>query len=292
MSNEVQALHLPDYSIEYTPTQIKIHNYDGLMRAATAYAERYANEVITETTEADVKSVRAQLNKVQQALDDKRKEIKRGFSQPYNDFADLVKQLREPINTTIAQIDDGLNELKVQQREQKKQHVQSLIDEMAPNYHVSAEDIEIDPKWLNKTITDKQIEDGIAGTMVQLKKSHDKLQTDINTVTKYAKAQGVDPDGWVDQVKQSYDRGIGCDVTYLLSGIDKAVERKAQQQQTVEAKAAEERTHQQQQGDAIVDTNTGEVVSKQYTLKITGTTDQMWALRHYMDQQGIMYEKA
>ena len=93
-------------------------------------------------------------------------------------------------------------------------------------------------------------------------------------------------------MKQSYDRGIGCDVTYLLSGIDKAVERKAQQQQTVEAKAAEERTHQQQQGDAIVDTNTGEVVSKQYTLKITGTTDQMWALRHYMDQQGIMYEKA
>lgn len=292
MSNKVQTLQLPDYSIEYTPTQIKIHNYDGLMRAATAYAERYANEVITETTEADVKSVRAQLNKVQQALDDKRKEIKRGFNKPYNDFADLVKQLREPINTTIAQIDDGLDELKVQQREQKKQHVQSLIDEMAPNYQVSAEDIEIDPKWLNKTVTDKQIEDGIAGTMVQLKKAQDKLQTDITTVTKYATAQGVDPDGWVDQVKQSYDRGIDSDVTYLLSGIDKAVERKAQQQQTVEAKAAEERTHQKQQGDAIVDTNTGEVVSKQYTLKITGTTDQMWALRHYMDQQGIMYEKA
>ncbi|ANZ65552.1 hypothetical protein AYR62_15820 (plasmid) [Secundilactobacillus paracollinoides] len=292
MSNEAQALQLPDYSIEYTPTQIKIHNYDGLMRAATAYAERYANEVITETTEADVKVVRAQLNKVQQALDDKRKEIKRGFNQPYNDFAELVKQLREPINTTIAQIDDGLDELKVQQREQKKQHVQSLIDEMAPNYQVLASEIEIDPKWLNKTVTDKQIEDGIAGTMVQLKKAQDKLQTDITTVTKYATAQGVDPDGWVDQVKQSYDRGIDSDVTYLLSGIDKAVERKTQQQQNVEAKAAEERTHQKQQGNAIVDTNTGEVVSKQYTLKITGTTDQMWTLRHYMDQQGIMYEKA
>lgn len=286
MANEVQSLQLPDYSIEYTPTQIKIHNLDQLQRAVNAYATKYQNIVVTDTTEKEAKSILAELRKLSTALDDKRKEIKKDYNKPYNDFASQIKELRSYLDSSIDPLNDSLKELDQHHRDDRLQQVKTLIQEMAPNYQVSAADVEILPKWLNKTTSQKQITEGIAATMIEIKREDDKLKADVTTVTKYAEVQGIDPTGWVDQVKQ------GQDVEYLLKQIDYNVQKKQEQQRIVEAKAAEERTHQKQQGDAIVDTNTGEVVSKEYVLKITGTTDQMWALRHYMDKQGILYAKA
>lgn len=285
MSNEVETLQLPDYSIEYTPTQIKIHNLDQLQRAVNAYANKYQNIVVTDTTEKEAKSILAELRKLSAALDDKRKEIKKNYNKPYNDFASQIKELRSYLDSSIDPLNDSLKELDQHHRDDRLQQVKTLIQEMAPNYQVSAADVEILPKWLNKTTSQKQITEGIAATMIEIKREDDKLKADVTTVTKYAEVQGIDPTGWVDQVKQ------GQDVEYLLKQIDYNVQKKQEQQRIVEAKAAEERTHQKQQGDAIVDTKTGEVVSKKVTLAITATIAQMKELKSFMDAHGIGYQK-
>lgn len=285
MANEVELLQLPDYSIEYTPTQIKIHNLEGLERAVNAYAKRYANVVVTDDTEKSAKDSRAKLNKLSNALDEKRRDIHRDYNKPYNEFADTIKQLRSVLQDTIDPIDDGLKELDGQHRELRKQHVQALITEMAPNYGVDASDIEIDPKWLNKTTSKKAVTEGVAVVMKQVKQAQDKFNSDSLALTKYAEVNKVDAEPWIDQLKQ------GQDLDYLFKAIDNQVKLRKQKQKELEAQAAEAKTHQETKGDSIVDTNTGEVVSHQFVLRITGTNDQLWALRHYMDQRGIKYEK-
>ena len=278
-------LTLPDYRVEYLPTIISIQNYERLQQTVNDYANKFNNMVVTDATEKDAKNIRAELRKVSAALDNRRKEIKKDFNRPYDDFAEKVNVLRASLDQAIIPIDAGLKELEEQQRQARLAGVQDLIEEMAPNYGVDSSEIEVDPTWLNKTISKKKIVDGIAGAMVSIKKAKDKLATDISTITKYAEVQSVDPAGWVDQLKQ------GQDVDYLMAAIDKQVKRQAEKQRQLEAKAAEEQTHQKTHGNSVVDTNTGEVVSHKVALMITTTIPRMELLKNFMDSNHIQYER-
>lgn len=286
MANEVELLQLPDYSIEYTPTQIKIHNLEGLQKAVNAYANRYANIVVTDDTEKSAKDSRAKLNKLSNALDEKRRDIHRDYNKPYDEFADTIKQLRSVLQNTIDPIDDGLKELDGQHREQRKEHVQALITEMAPNYGVSASDIEIDPKWLNKSTSKKTVTEGVAVVMKQVKQAQDKFESDSHALTKYAEVNKVEAAPWIDQLKQ------GQDLDYLFKAIDNQVSLRKQKQKELEAQAAEAKTHQATKGDTTIDTNTGEIAEHSVDLRITTTIEEMKLLKNYMDQRGIKYQRA
>ena len=283
MANEV--INLPDYTVDYQPVPIKINNLEGLQASIAQYVSRYSNLVITEDNVTDSKQVRAKLNKLKKALDDRRKEIKRGYNQPLKEFEMVVKKLEAQIDTVIDPIDAGLGELEVQRRQQSEDELMALIDEMAPNYGVEVNEVEVDPRWLNKSISHKQVVTEVGASMTAIKAAKDKLAADTDMITRYATVQHVDPLPWIDQLNQ------GQDVQYLLSAIDN------------QAKAAKERQHQrelQAQADAehqaetttgkIVDTNTGEVVSLTRTLKITAIKDKMWELATYMKKNGIKFE--
>lgn len=92
MANEV--INLPDYTVDYQPVPIKINNLEGLQASIVQYVSRYSNLVITEDNVTDSKQVRAKLNKLKKALDDRRKEIKRNYNQPLREFETEVKSLK------------------------------------------------------------------------------------------------------------------------------------------------------------------------------------------------------
>lgn len=283
MANEV--INLPDYTVDYQPVPIKINNLEGLQASIVQYVSRYSNLVITEDNVTDSKQVRAKLNKLKKVLDDRRKEIKRNYNQPLREFETKVKKLEASIDMIIDPIDEGLGELEVQRREQRKVDVMGLIAEMAPNYDVEVDEIEFDPRWLNKSISNKQITQEVASSMTVVKQAKDKLATATTMITKYAQAVDVDPIPWIDQLKQ------GQDVQYLLQAIDRQVESAKERERQRELKQQVAAEHQQETSTGkIVDTDTGEVVSLTRTLKITATKDQMWGLSSYMKKNGIKFE--
>ncbi|QHB52478.1 DUF1351 domain-containing protein [Lentilactobacillus hilgardii] len=278
-------LKLPDYTIDYRPTVISINNFDQLKTAVEAYAAKYQNLAVSTSTEKEAKTSRAELRKLKAALDDKRKEIKKKYAEPYEAFANQIKDLEATLDASINPIDVGLKELEEHQRQTRLEHVQALIDEMAPNYHVNPDEVEIDPTWLNKSTSKKKVTEGIADVMGYIKKQHDDLETGINAITKYAQAYNIDPAGWIDQLKQ------GQDVNYLIQAIDNQVRRNQEAQQRAEAQVAAEKVNQVQKGNQTIDKTTGEVVSHSVVLKITTTIPEMNLLKAYMDNKGIQYER-
>ena len=283
MANELAII---EPAVDVHPSPITIKNLDQVQQAVSAIVTKYGQDfVVTSDNIKDTKSMRASLNKVSKAIDEKRLAVKRQYAEPVKIFDKQMGAFKDQIDGVISPLDVKIKEVIAQERAAKQERVEGLIAEMAPNYGVEADSIEIEPSWLNKSATKKQIVDGIAGAMVATKKAADQLAADTETITKYAKVQGVDPAGWADQVKH------GQDVDYLMKAIDNQVERQAEKQRQLEAKAAEERTHQQTKGDTVVDTNTGEVVSRAVVLKITATIPQMKLLKSYMDSEGIKYER-
>lgn len=292
MENAVNAV-LPQFTVEYKPAPIVITNEAQLKQAITDYAAKYKGLVVTENTLPDTKNVRAEMRKVVAELDSNRKRVKKGYNQPLNDFETRIKSLKATINQVIEPIDQGIKDLEDKQREQRLLAVKALIDEMAPNYGVAASDIEINPEWLNKSISHKKLLDSIAGTMTAIKAERDRIATEELSVRKYAEANGQQSEGWVTQVS------AGVDLVEIFKRIDQSVIRQKevaeQERKAEEAAAAVEKMKQKQVGSKTVDTETGELVNVvpeliETRLRIAGTQQQLQALKQFMDDSAIEYE--
>lgn len=270
-------------SIEVNPTPIKINNLEQLEMAVNGVVTKYGQDfVVTTDNVADTKKMRANINKIAKSINDKRLETDRQYKKPMADFDDLMKGLGDKVKNLLDPLDSKIEEIETQERQARYDSVKAEIAEMAPNYGVSATDIEIQPGWLLKSLSHKKLLEQIAEAMTQLRKDRDQRATDIQTVRMYADQLELESSGWAALISK------GEPVSDILAEMDAAATKrdKERQQKAEKAKAAKEAqaaidaTHQVKQGDETIDTDTGEVVPQVITVKLTGThkaLGQIWA---------------
>ncbi|MGY4790589.1 DUF1351 domain-containing protein [Pediococcus pentosaceus] len=272
-------------SVTFQANEIVINNYERLEGLVENAAQKYSSLVVSEETIKEAKKSRAELNKLKTTIDNKRKTVKRAYMANVKNFEVKMKSLETKIDPVIKSIDEKTKELDEIQRQEKADKVQALINEMAPNYEIDSRTIEIEKSWLNKSTTMKKIAEELKDGMLARQARATQLANDTQAITKYAESKGVEPYGWIEQLKQ------GQDVPYLLSAIDNAVAQKQQAERVEQAKVQEEATHQKQIGTNIVDTNSGEVVSRKVTLELTVTDTTAKLLAKFLEKNHIDYRK-
>ena len=82
------------------PGQVSVDNFQELKAALTAVLRRYEGVVYTEDRLADAKADKKELSRLRRDIDSRRKEIKKAYLAPYQDFeaqanAQLYAKLRE-----------------------------------------------------------------------------------------------------------------------------------------------------------------------------------------------------
>lgn len=141
--NPTQGQPLPP--VQWNNEEVKAWIEDGLVR--------YKGVVYDETQIATAKKDRATLNKLVQAIDAKRKEMKALYLQPYEEFEAQVKELAEMIKKVSREIDAQVKAYENYCKEQKLALIKSEI--YAPIIGTLAELIPYEqlhnPKWLNVT---------------------------------------------------------------------------------------------------------------------------------------------
>ncbi|MBT9677970.1 DUF1351 domain-containing protein [Levilactobacillus brevis] len=270
-------------SIEVNPTPIVINNLEQLEMAVNGVVTKYGQDfVVTSDNVADTKKMRANINKIAKSINDKRLETDRQYKKPMADFDDLMKGLGDKVKNLLDPLDSKIEEIETQERQARYDSVKAEIAEMAPNYGVSATDIEIQPGWLLKSLSHKKLLEQIAEAMTQLRKDRDQRATDIQTVRMYADQLELESSGWAALISK------GEPVSDILAEMDAAAAKRDKERQkkaekakaAKEAQAAIDATHQVKQGDETIDTDTGEVVPQVITVKLTGThkaLGQVWA---------------
>lgn len=301
MAAEIATSEQLDFSVDYQPTKIVINNQDKLEEALKAYVSRYQGLVVTEQTLKDDKKVKKELNSLKKQLNAKRIEIHKMFDQPYIDFKASIDGMLSQIDEVVNPIDEGISKFEGQQKQQRLEDVKAEIAEMAPNYNVKPDEIEIEDTWLNKSLSRTKRTKAIADNMAFVAGKKQELANNILAVTKYADSKDIEPAGWVEQLKQ------GQELTYVMQAIDHAAEQKEieaeQARKQAEYDTAINTLRQEQVGDNTVDTSTGEIVTpdpvpaepttdqQSFVLKITATIDDLWKVRNFLDEHNIRYEK-
>lgn len=138
--------HFPD---------IKWNNEELKVEIAKAVAD-YQNLVVTPETEKDCKDTRAKLNKLRTAIEDARKDMKKRVLAPLDVFEAQVKEVEEPINTAIKNLDGQLLEIKQMKQERKRRDIhEAYLQGKYPEW-LKLEQLWND-RWLNVSVSMDQI---------------------------------------------------------------------------------------------------------------------------------------
>lgn len=148
--------------------------------------EPYKNMVVSEDAIASAKQDRAKINKLKNAIDEKRKTTKKQWVQPYVTWEAEVNELLGLCDEASGNIDSQIKSFENEIKEQKRAELEKFFNENA-----SAADVDFyinfemcfNPKWLNSAVkietAKDEIEKYIEDTIDDLKTIAD-LESDFN----------------------------------------------------------------------------------------------------------------
>ena len=139
-------------------------NFEELKTELSERLEYYNGLVVTEETIKEGKAERAKLSKLREAVEAKRKEVKRECMAPYTDFERKVKELVAIIDAPIAAIDGQIKAFDDLRLEEKRADIRRAYEAIVPGEQRDIIPLErvFDPKWLNATVKMKAAEEALA----------------------------------------------------------------------------------------------------------------------------------
>lgn len=256
-------------SVEMETPEIKITNKEKLDALVDAVVKKYSGIVVTEDTLKECKKTLTELRKLSKELNAKRLEKQRQYETPVKEFKAQIDAYINQINDVISDIKQGTDEFEEKRKAEKQEAIQNLINEMAGNYGVDPETIEINKKWLNKSTTMKKITEEIANKM----KEKQRLDDDWKIIKKYAQDKGM--------LADHYQTYIGVFSAFEIEKmIDEDADKKAEQDRN----QAEELMFAK-----AIDEETGEIKQaiQQVTFTIKGTKEQLNEVASYLKNSGV-----
>ncbi len=154
--------------VENKPGEITF-NFDEIKEALTAQMEVYKSLQITEDGIKEAKADVATLRKIKDAIESKRKEVKKASMLPYSEFEAKVKELVSIIDEPIDLITKKLDEFETARKKEREIEVKKIYEDTAGEYsEYLPYDRLFKEKWLNKTTKDKEIEDEILTLVINV----------------------------------------------------------------------------------------------------------------------------
>lgn len=311
------------FKVMYTPSQIAIEGEVELNQLVEKTINHYNSLVFTDQNVAEAMEARKDLNALIGALDAQRKDVKREYSKPLVEFEAKLKSLVGKVTAVSDEINKGIKEFDEKQRLIRQENLITEITRMATAADVDPDKIEIAPSWLNKgsfTGTGnlvKKIKEEIQSAIEAVLKERERIESDKTIIEAFAKARGLEPDGYVAQINK------GATAAELFPVIEAAVKRKAEREEEERKKAEYDAAMEQLEKDrmkehagSLVDLDTGEIVAETqeeivsqsvdtfpepyttpmqedtitFTLRLTGPVSKMKNLKQYILDSGIMAE--
>lgn len=256
-------------------------NYDDLQKWITEQVEKYQNLSYTDETIKDAKEDRAALNKFRERIDAARKDVKKRYLEPYNNFEEKVKKLLALIEEPAAAIDTQVKEYEERKKSEKEEQIKEYFNAVVGDLSkLLSYDKIFDKKWLNATTNIKSVQ-------VQIDQIIEKVKFDLQTI-KDLKSE------WeltlIDTYLQTLDIAAALREKTRLEERQKAIMEEGSVEQTMSIEQVANVS--EQVNDQVSDQVSDQVEPvKIYTRKfwVKGSADQLRTLGQYMKEHGIEY---
>lgn len=311
---------LTGFQVDYeTPGEITIVNEEKLKELVDNVVTHYDNLVFNESNIVEAKEAKKDLSNLIKAIDEQRKAVKQAYTAPLATFEAKLKEYAAKAKTSSDMINRVIKDYDAAEKAERLEFIKSCVAQEAEENEIDAEGIVINESWANKgsftttgSLTKKVLKEITIAVQTAVTEKK-RIIADKAVVTNYAKAVGLEVDGWADFVEK------GQTAVDLIMQMDKTVkdrnerlEREKKQAETdaaiakMEAEKAAEL--EAQQGEFIVNTETGEIVddvavgeperqnnnvsdSISVKLKLTGTFENLMKVNDFINSLGIEVEE-
>lgn len=263
-----------------------------LISNAKELAEKIRNELKRFTVERYLdnpgmaKSDKAILTKVKEAIADKRKEVSAKWNEPLNVFLDEMKNLEKDVSNAY----DGLNDIVKQAENAEKEKKRKEIENYWHTLGITVVTLDriFNSKWLNKTFSMNDI-------MQEVEEKVEKIMNELSTInlikdedTEILRSfylETLDLNAALEKNKQLKANReklrIEAEKTQKMAENCENETNFAQNTQEISEKPTELKTNQAENDSVIY----------KYRLVLSGTREQLLALRAYIDKNKITYQK-
>lgn len=285
--------------IDYTPSTIEIKNEAELEALVENTANHYKSLTFSEGDIQGAKDARSSLNNIIKLLEEKRKEVKNGYSEPLKAFEAKIKAFVDQMETAKEGISQSLEKFETKERDSRSQKVKEKIEDLCNALGVDPSEIEILDRWTNKGAftaakgeLTKAISKEITDTINEIVSKKQTLAANKLAVESYTQAVGLDPFSWVRWIDQ------GHELQEVFDQINQVVAE--QKEKLAKAAAIIEKVEKKEPVPSVpIDPETGEIqeepaqekevsaIGKVVTLKLKGSDEQFKLLNKSIVQLRI-----
>ena len=136
--------------------------------------DEYKGVIVDENTIKESKKDLADLRKIREEIETKRKEIKREWEQPYNDFKANCDELLKLVDEPIEEINSQLKLFDEKKKAEKRNLVEAIYTDIIGEYaeYLPLESI-FDSKWLNASTKERDIKFDLSEKIVKVRSDLD-----------------------------------------------------------------------------------------------------------------------
>ena len=266
------------------PLQPISWNYEELKRKLESGLVTYKGRVYTDSTIVDAKKDRANLNKLADAIDGKRKEMKAKYLQPYEEFEKQAKELVAMVKAQSLEIDTQVKAYEQVKKDKKLEQIKEVYVAMIGNLAelVPYEKLH-NPKWLNVSTSESTVVEELGSKI-------DRIIAGLDSINSLNLDAAI-----TEQVKGVFLKDF--DLAEALAErerIEKRKEELAKYEAAKSASKAEEKeyTPPQVQEAPTPQVETASAVDEEiHTLdfRVWVTARQMQALKNFLKTAGIKF---
>ena len=270
--------------LKQMPDKIEF-NYEEMKAEFSMKLVHYNTLVVTEDSIRDAKADKAALNKLKEAIETRRKEIKKTYLLPYENLEKQCKELVAMIDAPVKSIDGQIavfdQKLQDEKWKQISEYYNTEVEELKDL--VPLEKI-VSSKWKNKGESLESVNNGIGDTLERIR---GELETIENLHTEFEHQI-------VDAYLKDYNLSRALQEQKRLEEQKRQIEameaKKVAQQQTVIKSAPQPAAPPVVETPAASEPPTHSEPLYSATFKVSGTEAQLQALAAFMKKYNINYE--
>lgn len=255
-------------------------NYQELKKEIAEKTLPYKGLIVTEDAIPVAKTDLANLRKLEKAIDDRRKAVKKEFNAPYMEFEAKIKDILSDIQEAEANIDSQVKAFEQKEQDAKFAKIKQFFE---LTFHDFINDVRFEtvynPKWINKGCKMADIEEEIAS-------SANRLYADIEVVKGLKSSHEI---SLLNTLFHSLDLGEALKQHNILVALEerqKAEEQTKQEQVVVPEVKTDPVPPKEPTEQFAVDTPKPLQVIK---FKVWVNEDQKIALKNFLVSNGIRY---